>query len=443
MLNPRREARVTCAETDHVAQAVDLSGASRSGRPRIGMALFGDLTFDSRVRREAATLASEGYTIRLVCLEGAESAPDLPTGVEVLQRRPTATGALPGIANPYLGRAGSRALRLARRLWWPVDYARNLRAWGALAVEAAGPVDAWHVHDFPGLVAIATRVSRDVPIVYDSHEIFLDAGTARQLPGPARTFLRAYERQLVRRVAGVVTVNDSLARVLEHRYRPRRTVVVHNCPSRWAPADAEPGLLRTAAGIPGDAPVVLYHGTVGPDRGIEELLEALLEPGLERVHFVVLGPGERRDVYAALAVGDRFGGRAHILEAVPPDELLSWVAGANVGAVLIQPTTLNHYLSTPNKLFECLAAGVPVVASDFPTMRRVVLGDPAGPLGTVVNPADTAAVAAALRSILDLDPGSEAELRARCRNAAWDRWNWEVESARLVAFYDELLSGPA
>ena len=110
-----------------------------------------------------------------------------------------------------------------------------------------------------------------------------------------------------------------------------------------------------------------------------------------------------------------------------------------MGAVLIQRTTLNHYLSTPNKLFECLAAGVPVIASDFPTMRRIVLGDPAGPLGTVVDPADPAAVAAAIRSILDLDPRSAAELRARCRNAARDRWNWEVESARLVALYRELL----
>lgn len=415
------------------------SGADRGDRLRIGMALFGDLTFDSRVRREAATLALAGYEIRLVCLEGAGSAPDLPTGVEVLQRRPTATRALPGIANPYLSRAGYRALRLARRLWWPVDYARNLRAWGALAIEAAGPVDAWHLHDFPGLMAIAPRVRRDVPIVYDSHEIFMDAGTARQLPGPARTLLRAYERRLVRRVAGLVTVNESLAQVLGHRYRPRRTVVVHNCPSRWTAPTTEPGLLRMAARIPADAPVVLYHGKVGRERGIEELLAALLEPGLERVHLVVLGPGERRDVYETLMADDRFGGRAHILDAVPPDELLSWVAEANLGAVLIQRTTLNHYLSTPNKLFECLAVGVPVVTSDFPTMRDIVLGDPAGALGTVVDPTDPAAVAAAIRSILDLDPRSEAELRARCRNAARDRWNWEVESARLVALYRELL----
>ena len=136
---------------------------------------------------------------------------------------------------------------------------------------------------------------------------------------------------------------------------------------------------------------------------------------------------------------DRFAGRAHMLEAVPPDQLLSWVEDATLGAVLIQRTTLNHYLSTPNKLFECLAVGVPVVASDFPTMRKIVLGDPDGPLGAVVDPTDPAAIATAIRSIVDLDPGSAAELRTRCRNAARDRWNWELESARLVALYREIL----
>ena len=406
---------------------------------QIGMALFGDLTFDSRVRREAATLARAGYCVRLVCLEGAPGAPDLPDGIDVLVRRPEASGILPGIDNPYVRQDGGRAARLLRLSRWLVAYARNLRAWGPMAIEAAGPVDAWHVHDFPALAAIAPRVGRGIPIVYDSHEIFLDAGTARRLPGPARTFLRAYERRLVRRVAGLVTVNDSLARVLEHRYVPRRTIVVHNCPNRWMPPLADPGLLRNAAGIPSDAPVVLYHGGLGRGRGIEQLFAALLEPGLERVHLAVMGAGAERATYEALAAEDRFGGRAHVLGAVPPAVLLSWVMTADVGGVLIQRTTLNHYLSTPNKLFECLAAGVPVVVSDFPTMRRIVIGDPAGPLGAVADPADPAAVAAGIRSILELDPTAAAQLRSSCYLAAQDRWNWEAELARLVALYEEIL----
>jgi glycosyltransferase involved in cell wall biosynthesis len=424
---------------------VDLSalGAATPGRSTIGMALFGEATFDSRVRREAAVLGRAGHHVVLVCLGDAGSSHDLPPSVRVVVRRPTASAILPGVANPYLARSGGPLGRLVRRFRWLVGYARNLRAWGRLAVEAAGPVDAWHVHDFPALAAIGPLVGREVPVVFDSHEIFMDAGTARRLPGPARTLLRAYERRLAARVAALVTVNDSLATVLARRLRPRRVVVVHNCPDRWAPPSQDPGLLRRAAGIPDTATVILYHGSIGTDRGIEQLLEALLAPGLERAHLVLLGPGEMVEHYRALAGEPRWGGRAHLLDAVAPDELLGWVVSADIGGVLIQRTTLNHYLSTPNKLFECLAAGVPVVASDFPTMRRIVLDDPLGPLGAVADPGDGPAIAAALRSILELDAGAAAALRARCLASAAERWNWEVESARLVALYDELLGRSA
>ena len=112
----------------------------------------------------------------------------------------------------------------------------------------------------------------------------------------------------------------------------------------------------------------------------------------------------------ALAAAPRFGGRVHVLPAVPPDELCAWVASADVGVMAIQPSTLNHRLSTPNKLFECLAAGVPVVASDFPEMRRIVCDDPVGPLGVVAAPDDVAEHRAG-------DPGDRRPAADRARGA--------------------------
>jgi glycosyltransferase involved in cell wall biosynthesis len=237
----------------------------------------------------------------------------------------------------------------------------------------------------------------------------------------------------------VVTVNGALAAVLRRRYRPRRVVVVHNCPDRWSPPATRPDLIRAAAGIPADSPVVLHHGSLGPHRGIEQLMAALLEPGLERVHLVLMGPGAIRDAYLAEAAAPQWHGRVHVLDAVAPAELLPWVASADVGAMPIQHSTLNHFLATPNKLFECLAAGVPVVASDFPAMRPIVLEGPAGPLGAVCQPADVGDVATALRSVLELGPDAAGAIRARCLAAARERWNWEHEAAGLIALYGELI----
>lgn len=412
----------------------------RRGRPTVGMALYGDLTFDSRVRREARSLALAGCDVSIVCLDGEVRAPDLPSNVRVLVHRPTETSVLPGSSTPFLPAGSDPAHRFAHMAGWLRAYVGNLRSWGQSVPAVCGPVDAWHLHDLTALAGVLPALGRDVPVVYDAHELFLEAGTALRLPKPARILLRAYERRLVSRVSAVVTVNNALAEVLRRRYRPRMILVVHNCPDRWSVPDTKPALIREAAGIPGDQPVILHHGSLGPNRGIEQLMEALLRPGLENAHLVLLGFGEQRARYVEMAREPRWQHRIHVLDPVAPDELLAWIASADVGGMPIQRSTLNHYLSTPNKLFECLAAGVPVVASDFPSMKEIV-DDPAGPLGVVCDPSSVDEVAAALRSILALDAAATESIRARCLAAAHGRWNWEHEAAGLTRLYDELVGG--
>src|SRR5436309_183506 len=192
-------------------------------------------------------------------------------------------------------------------------------------------------------------------------------------------------------------------------------------------------------------PVVLYHGVFTTGRGLEELAaacEAIAGPEADRqVHLAYLGYGGQRPTLERLAEEPSGAGHLHVLDAVPPSALLDWIATANVDAIPLQRTSLNHWLCTPNKLFESIAAGVPVVISDFPEMPRIVLDEGAGPLGAVCDPAEPASIAAAIRSILDLPPDALATLRDRCRAAADARWNWETESQALLALYAELSSG--
>jgi glycosyltransferase involved in cell wall biosynthesis len=109
-----------------------------------------------------------------------------------------------------------------------------------------------------------------------------------------------------------------------------------------------------------------------------------------------------------------------------------------VDAVPLQKSSLNHWLCTPNKLWESLTAGVPVVVSDFPAMHSIVLEDPDGSLGEICEPADPASIGAAICRILALDPEHRAALRQRCLHAAQTRWNWETESVGLLDLYAEL-----
>ena len=403
------------------------------------MALYGDLTFDSRVQREARSLADAGYDVLLTCLAWRSESSDLPPAVTVSVVRPAAGSVVPGSTNPFFGLAGGRIEAARGRLAWLFGYVRAVRAWGRAAVAATGDVDVWHAHDLTALVAVMRHVPSAVPVVYDSHELFLETGTALRLPGPVRRLLRAYERRLVARVALVVTVNEGLASVLRRRYRPKLVSAVHNCPDRWTPPTRRPTLLRDAAGIASDAPVLLYHGALSANRGIEQAMAALLEPGLEDAHLVLLGFGEMRHEYVRASSEARWRGRVHVLDPVTPVELLAWVASADIGVMPIQPTTLNHRLSTPNKLFECLAAGVPVIASDFPAVRQIVLDDPAGRLGAVCDPERVDALAEAILALLRLDSDKMMALRARCLRAGAKRWNWEREAETLISAYSTII----
>jgi glycosyltransferase involved in cell wall biosynthesis len=403
------------------------------------MALYADVTYDSRVLREARSLAEAGYAVTVYCLSGSAPPSSSFTVVTHLPRR---SDVLPWSSARQWTATGSRLRRHVGRMRWMAGYLRNLREWAAWAISAAGDVDVWHAHDLPGLMAIGPRLRAGHRLVYDSHEIFVEAGTAAALPDPLRRLLMRYERRLAQRADVLVTVNEGYADVLRNRLAPRRIVLVRNCPPRYRPPAMAASPLRQATGVPAGTPLILYHGVLGSSRGVEHMAQALLEDGMEHVHGAALGFGdrERLDEWAA---SERFGGRLHILGAVPPDELLSWVAGADLDVIALQSSTLGHYLCTPNKLWESLAAGTPVVVSDFPVMSHVVLDGPEGPLGVLCDPSTPASIAAAVRAFLDLPEQAREAIRTRCLEAAHRRWNWETESGRLIETYRTLAPVPA
>ena len=457
--------------------------------------VLNDARHDSRVLREAATLAAAGHPVTIVArtidpfaaseertttaaggplirvpvargwIRWALLAPRpgrLPAALADAARRdpfrfmtgilvalllavPAAIAAVPlalGIAAvrlfPPLGVAWQG---ISWRLAWQLAVLPWARAAAAAARAAAPVATIFWAHDLRALpAAIAARAAAGAgSIVYDAHEIFPEAGAHATRPAWARRRIGGLERELAAHASALVTVNDELAERLGPALGFAHVVVARNCPPRWSPPAEGPATspLRAAIGVPPGIPLLLYHGGLAAGRGIGTLAASLLEPGLESAHLIFMGSGPQEPLARSLAAAS--GGRIHVLPPVPPDELLAWVAGADVVVAPIQPTTLNHRLSSPNKVFEGIAAGVPVVGSDLPGIRSVILSDPGAPLGAVTDPDDPAALAASIRSILDLPPTEAAALRARCLAAAHRRWNWETESAGLVALATDLV----
>jgi glycosyltransferase involved in cell wall biosynthesis len=255
------------------------------------------------------------------------------------------------------------------------------------------------------------------------------------VPAPLLDRYRAKEAGWVRRVDAVITVNDALADHCERiwPFRERPTVLL-NGQERWDAPAVRPDLIREAAGLPPERAIVLYLGRLGRERGIEEAAEAVLQ--LDDAALVMLGFPVTKGwdtKLAAQQADPRFAGRYIALPPVHPDEVRTWAASADVSIIAVPANSLNQRLSTPNKFWESLAAGTPVVLGrDLEVMRAIAEADD---LGTVADPADPGDLARALREVLEQPPEAYAAMRERCLTVSRDRYAWEV----VVCPYLELI----
>lgn len=339
-------------------------------------------------------------------------------------------------------RSGRRLLRRPGRLGEAVRtvliFPVRPLAWAHSLAGIVEPADAWHgmwAGSLPALVRYSRR--HGGRSVYDSRDVYMESRLFATTYRPLRAALAWLERRWARQVDRVLTVNEAYADLLAPRLRVPRPLVVMNCPNRWTPDDPPQDLIRAALGLDPATGIALYQGQLITERGIEQAMEAILDvPGAV---LVLLGFGPMRTELEALSRRPPWEGRVFVLPAVPPDELLGWTASADISVMPIQPTSLNHRYTTPQKLFESLAAGVPIVASDLPGMADVIRDAGAGVL---VDPRSPASIAAGLRSLLDASPSERAALRERVLGAAHERYNWEAQEDTLLGLYRDLLAVP-
>lgn len=299
----------------------------------------------------------------------------------------------------------------------------------AYCVARALRPDAVHAHDVNTLpVAAAVARAGRAFLVYDAHELYTEIGT---LSPRERAVWHWTERNLIARAAHVITVCESIADELAKRYGIGRPEVLLNCPPRPSvPVTRDGGHLRRRVGLDDSTePIVLYQGGFHPHRGLEELIDAV--PHMERGVLVLMGWGVMEERLSQLVAARGLDSRVRLTGPVPQDELLQYTVDADVGVIPYQSVGLNNYYTTPNKLFEYIAAGVPVAGSRFPELIRFVEG--LG-VGRTFDPRDPHDIAAAINDVLG-DEEAHAAMRERARAAA-TRLTWEEQVPPLLSIYD-------
>jgi len=406
--------------------------ARLAGGARAVVVVRNGFRYDARVLRVARTLRELGYRPLVVAAVTAADQPpaEVNDGIPVLRIRPAAAlawadrrlrPAAPGAATAraaageeggsWSARGGPRSLALrAFRAVRTLDYyARASRV-----VLRERPVLV-HCNDFNTMwIGVVAKLFAGSRVVYDAHELWPD----RNGRWESRCWLLAAEWLFVRAADEVVTVSPAIAERMARRYRIRAPTVVRNVPAA-----------RPAAPARTDDRLVVYVGALLAYRGLEQAIDAIaLVPGV-RLCFIGHGSACRIRALRERADGAGLGGRFEIAAPVPPDDVVGAIAGAAVGLSLFQPTCVSHELTLPNKIFEYVAAGVPVLSSDVAASAGFVREHG---IGEVVAAGDPRDIARGLRLLLE--PARIAELRPRLERAA-RRLTWEHERSALVGAY--------
>lgn len=287
-----------------------------------------------------------------------------------------------------------------------------------------------HFHD-PELIpwAVALRLF-GIRIIYDVHEDYPEAVTENyRVPKALRTILPPFVRLLewasMPFFSAIVTVTPQI----QQKFNKSKTILVRNFPmvrEFHQPADTP---MRER---PGE---FAYIGTITRNRNIIGMIEAV---GAVKDTDVVLRLAGHFPVAADrdAAIGHPSWNRVRFDGWVSRDGIADILANARAGLVVLKPVA--HEMQTlPIKLFEYMAAGVPVISSDFPIWRQIV--DDAG-CGLLVDPNKPKQIAEAMQWMMD-NPELAQVMGQRGREAVLKRFNWERESETLIQAYDRILDG--
>ena len=410
-------------------------------RPRAVILVGGPANPYSRATRLSRTLADLGYEVEVAATtEGDPPAEEWDGPVRI--RRYGWSGPFGRLRSTYRGgeapvspgaRSSSfltRIVRAIRRsaLGW-VFWPHTVRGWWHTLERELAPADLYHACGTLGLPAALAardrdrRAGRSSTVIHDVIDIVLESNNALDMPPIIGRLLSRRERAWVRAADAFVAVNEPFAdRAVALWSLPRRPTVVPNYPQPWTPPDPPPDLIRAQLGLPASTRICLFVGRLGPNLGLDEAAEAVLQ--VPDAALVLIGFGRGYAASQARDADPRFHGRHFTLPAKHPDELMPWVASADVAMVTQPPISYNQRYTTPNKFLEALAAGTPVVLSpDMPTIAAILEREQLGEIAASPAPAD---IAAAIRSIVDRPADERAAWRRRIQTIARERYSWPI-----------------
>jgi len=361
---------------------------------------------DPRVHKEAGALVAGGYDVTILCWDREQKYP----GEEVID----------GITVKRFGPKSSFEdtkvfLKTLPKFW---KLARR---------EMAGKrFDIIHAHDLDTLSpAVKEARKRKIPVIYDSHEIYHEMASER-LGKFMVGIVKSYEMRMARKPDAVVCVNDRFRDIIQS-WGAKNVTVVMGCPPKPdAPAEKIDGLKRSLS--PDGKPLAVYIGVLEPNRNLTELAEGFAENKSQAARLIIGGYGSLEK-----QIAEKKGPRLSFIGPVKPADMPGYTLAADILVAVYDPAFGNNRDSVPNKLFEAMSAGKPIIVA-----KGTWTGETVEKTGCGLTVAyGTDEVFGAIDRLL-----ADKSLYAKCAANGIDafnaEYNWPNMEKRLLSLYSGL-----
>jgi glycosyltransferase involved in cell wall biosynthesis len=367
---------------------------------------------ESRVLKETKSLLQGGVAQRIVILALHED--DLPLREDLDERR-------------VLHRVALRSRNLPTNLLMQVlKYVEF--AWVIFREARREGIDVISVHTVALLpIGVLVKEGLGAQLVYDAHELETEANGRS---GVRQTLARMVERLLIPAVDLTIVVSPGIEGWYRKTYGLQTITTVLNAPDRVEKVQSNK--VRDALGIDADRTVLLYQGALVSGRGVDHLLAAAPVLAQRGYDLVLMGYGPMQDEIVNVSVGHR---NVHFLPAVAPAEVMAYTMSADIGLCSIEDSCLSYRLSLPNKLFEYLFAGLPVIVSNLPEMAHIVQTHRVGAVVDRWRADDILVALQSVEALRDDALGGRLNEIAAC-------YDWSRQKDRMIEAYRAVLHAP-
>lgn len=268
---------------------------------------------------------------------------------------------------------------------------------------------------------------KQVPLVYDSHELFCDVPELLSSPSKRKIWQRL-EQRIVPKLKYCITVNQSIASIFEEKYKVKFHVI-RNIPDMNVAAFKPKS--RQELGLPTDKKIILLQGAgINIDRGAEELVEAMAL--VDNAQLLIIGGGDVWPVLEKMVTEKQLETKVILKRKIPKQELLHYTFNSDLGISIDKNTNPNYYNSLPNKLFDYIHCGIPVLASRLPEIEKIVKGYS---VGTFIPSHQPSQIAETINSLFAL---GNLELYKKNTVLAAKELNWTIEKQKYLEILKQI-----